>query len=42
MNCNAKELAIYNEKKMKRVREVYVYLQRKENQFSVAAFGHND
>jgi len=35
--CNAKELAVYNEIKMKRVREVYALLAKKENQFSVAA-----
>ncbi|KAG6789211.1 hypothetical protein POTOM_005301 [Populus tomentosa] len=42
MNCNAKELSIYNEIKMKRVREVYALLAKKGKPIFSGCFDHND
>ena len=40
--CNAKELAVYNEIKMKRVREVYALLAKKGKPIFSGCFDHND
>jgi hypothetical protein len=40
--CNAKELSVYNEIKMKRVREVYALLAKKGKPIFSGCFDHND